>query len=139
MKLAEIMLLIDQIEFSIGEANTSEMYDLVDIFKELEDERVIIPHIFEFFEQHSEDDLGTPGPFVHFIEESRDYYGLLKESVQRKPTDHTLWMVNRIINDLSDCTEKDDWISLLECTLENKNANKYVKEKAQEYIEFQKE
>ena len=44
-------------------------------------------------------ELGTPGPLVHTLETLRGGYEmLLAESVRRKPTLLSVWMVNRILN-----------------------------------------
>jgi len=68
-------------------------------------EEVIEP-VLQFMEQHLDIDFGIPGPLVHFMERSwrkdevgRDHYEeLLIASIQRKPTPYTIWMVNRILN-----------------------------------------
>ncbi len=44
-------------------------------------------------------DLGTPGPLVHTLESWRGgYEEMLVQSVRRKPTPLSVWMVNRILN-----------------------------------------
>lgn len=54
---------------------------------------------FRFFERHAACDLGSPGPLVHWLEKSFPrYIDALVESVNRRPTEYTLWMVNRILN-----------------------------------------
>jgi hypothetical protein len=62
--------------------------------------REIIEPILRFMEAHPNLDYGTPGPIVHLIENVRaDNYGdLLLASLQRQPTDHTAWMLNRVLN-----------------------------------------
>ena len=59
-----------------------------------------VDSILQFMEQHPNIDFGMPGSLVHFVE---DFYGngyeeKLVQSVQRKPTAHTVWMLNRVIN-----------------------------------------
>jgi hypothetical protein len=54
---------------------------------------------FQFFERHPTCELGSPGPLVHWLEKAFPLYiEALLDSVNRRPTDHTLWMINRIIN-----------------------------------------
>ena len=54
---------------------------------------------FRFFERHATCDLGSPGPLVHWLEKSFPrYVDALLESINRRPTEHTLWMANRILN-----------------------------------------
>lgn len=64
----------------------------------------VIEPILRFMEQHPTLDYGIPGPLVHFIEsrdqseEARDLYAQLYiESLERKPTPHTVWLLNRLL------------------------------------------
>jgi hypothetical protein len=56
--------------------------------------------ILRFMEEHPTLDYGMPGPLVHFIEEFylKGYEEKLIESVGRKPTMMTVWMLNRVLN-----------------------------------------
>jgi len=56
--------------------------------------------ILRFMEDHPAVDLGNPGSLVHFVERFHrtGYDGLLVASIRRKPTAHTAWMLNRLIN-----------------------------------------
>ena len=49
-------------------------------------------------EDFPEADFGQPGPLTHFVEGfyKSGYEELLYQSIKRKPTLHTIWMVNRI-------------------------------------------
>ena len=51
-------------------------------------------------EGHPELDFGTPGPLVHFVEKfvGAEFIDALVASVSRRPTGHTVWMVNRVLN-----------------------------------------
>lgn len=89
---------IRNIGFEDGAANYQSMNELVDELRNIPTGRQFIPNMFEFFEANADKTVGTPGPFVHFIEEKSDYHELLKESVRRIPTRITIWMVNRILN-----------------------------------------
>jgi hypothetical protein len=59
-----------------------------------------IEPILRFIEDHPSLDYGTPGPLVHFIEGFylKGYEEKLIESVGRKPTMLTVWMLNRVLN-----------------------------------------
>ena len=54
--------------------------------------------ILHFMEEHPELEYGMPGPLVHFIEEFylNGYEERLIESVGRRPTMLTVWMLNRV-------------------------------------------
>ena len=55
--------------------------------------------VLRFMEEHPELEYGTPGPLVHFVEQFRGRYeDALIESVSRRPTEHTVWMLNRVVN-----------------------------------------
>ena len=56
--------------------------------------------ILRFMEEHPPIDFGMPGTLVHFVERfyGKGYEEKLVESVRRKPTSVTVWMLNRVIN-----------------------------------------
>ncbi|MGO4396471.1 hypothetical protein AB4Z46_34520 [Variovorax sp. M-6] len=56
--------------------------------------------VLRFMEAHADWDFGTPGPLVHFVERfhGQGYDHEVIASVERQPTKHTLWMLNRLIN-----------------------------------------
>lgn len=53
-----------------------------------------------FMERHPLSDFGMPGAIVHYMEKfyQKGYEDLLIASVTRRPTLHTIWMINRIKN-----------------------------------------
>lgn len=71
--------------------------------------------ILAFMESHSELEYGTPGPLVHFVETYRDrgYSQLLTASVSRRPTAHTLWMLNRLINGTTHAETRRTYVHLM--------------------------
>jgi hypothetical protein len=77
----------------------------------LESVRVIL----EFMEENPVFDFGTPGPLVHFIEKfyGRGYEAELIASVARKPTSHTVWLLNRIINGTKQAGDRERLINIL--------------------------
>src|SRR5712671_5533785 len=64
--------------------------------------------ILRFMESNPGLDLGSPGPLVHFVERfyGNGYEQKLIDSLQRKPTPHTVRMLNRVINGTNDPAEK---------------------------------
>jgi hypothetical protein len=59
----------------------------------------VFPHVFSLFERYPLGDFGTPGPLVHLLERYFPAYESdLLASINRKPTSHTVWMLNRILN-----------------------------------------
>lgn len=71
--------------------------------------------ILSFLEEHPDLDVGDPGPLVHFVEQfsGEKYEAKLLKSVRRKPTSHTLWMLNRVINSIKDPDERQVYIDAM--------------------------
>ena len=71
--------------------------------------------ILRFMEDHPAVDFGTPGALVHFVERfyGKGYEGLLIESIRRKPTAHTAWMLNRLINGTQEADLRQRLIGLM--------------------------
>ncbi|MDR3435274.1 hypothetical protein [Telmatospirillum sp.] len=71
--------------------------------------------ILKFMEDHSLWDFGTPGPLVHFVERfyGNGYELRLVESLKRRPTAHTVWMLNRIINGEKNAEKKKYFLDVM--------------------------
>ena len=74
----------------------------------------VVP-ILQFMEGNPSLDYGMPGPLVHFLEEflGKGYEQKLTQSIDRRPTSHTVWMLNRVINGTKSPEEKKHLIELL--------------------------
>jgi hypothetical protein len=69
---------------------------------------------FRVFERHPLCDFGSPGPLVHWLERAYPkYISALAASIERRPTEHTLWMVNRILNAKIEAPTRASLIALL--------------------------
>jgi len=90
--------------------------------------------LINIMESNPEIDFGSPGPVVYFIEKfpTEDYEEILLNSVKRKPTSHTLWMLNRIINDSSPKTE--EYIRILFETSKRSDVEEDIKETAKFFL-----
>lgn len=75
-----------------------------------------IEPILLFMESHPSLDFGRPGPLVHFVERfyGRGYEQRLIQSIQRRPTALTAWMLNRVINGTKDADKRTSLIDLME-------------------------
>jgi hypothetical protein len=60
----------------------------------------VVEVVMRFIESHPHIDYGMPGSLVHFIERfyGPKYVELLIESLNRRPTFLTTWMLNRALN-----------------------------------------
>lgn len=69
----------------------------------------VIDDVLSFMESHQDVEYGAPGPLVHFVESffGRGYEDKLVLSVSRKPTQMTVWMLNRVINGAESSDEVD--------------------------------
>lgn len=80
--------------------------------------------ILQLIEQNPNIDFGVPGPLVHFVEQffGKGYEEKLVQSIQRFPTFHTVWMLNRIINGIEG-EEKIYYIDILHNVLKYPNVS----------------
>ena len=91
--------------------------------------------LLQIMERHPLDYFGMPGAIVHFIEKFYpDYEPYLIESLKRKPTLHTVWMLNRCINVSSD---KDEYLNLMRIIADSEDIEKEIRDSAREFYDFQ--
>jgi len=59
-----------------------------------------VEDILRFIEENPRINYGSPGPLAHYVERfyGRGYEAMLVDSLRRKPTPQTVWMLNRVIN-----------------------------------------
>jgi hypothetical protein len=93
--------------------------------------------IMRFMEGHPATDFGAPGPLVHFVERfyRKGYEEKLVESVQRKPTSLTVWMLNRIINGTQASDVKQQLVATLERVRLNPLADQDAIQRANHFLE----
>ncbi|WP_394522830.1 hypothetical protein [Lacrimispora sp. JR3] len=105
-------------------------YDVVDSIKESETPYNFVEPILQLMEDFPEADFGQPGPLTHFVETfyNNGYEELLYQSVKRKPTLHTIWMMNRIINDPK-LVNKESYLDLLNEIRNRNNVDKDIKDR----------
>ena len=105
----EVKLVISKLEKYIQEADDEDEFieSLCEIRDELEetDNNVeAIEPIFKLIESNEDIDYGGPGPLAHFMESfyKKGYEEQLLQSIERKPTEYTLHLLHRLINDKND-------------------------------------
>jgi hypothetical protein len=135
--LKHIQELIASITFPDGEADQLAMSVVIDAVRVLDRPREVVPILFHWFEANSQYDLGSPGTFVHFIEEQMDYLPALESSWSLKPTHITAWMANRIANSKTDPVEIRHWISFLQQAAAHPQADELCREVADDFIAHQ--
>jgi hypothetical protein len=92
--------------------------------------------ILRFMESHPQWNFGMPGPLVHFVERfyRRGYEQKLVESVATKPTYHTVWMMNRLINGEKEQAKRQEYIDVLAGVSKNQDADAATVERARLFL-----
>ena len=135
--LAGIKTRLDAIGFEDGEADVLAMDETVLAIDRLTEPRQAMPLLFDWFEAHAGQDVGSPGAFVHFIEEKLDFFPLLLASLARKPTGIVVWMVNRIANAATSAPEIQPWIDVLQASMVHPLADEECRDDAQHFLQRQ--
>lgn len=96
----------------------------------------IVDELIRIMERHPLDDFGMPGAMVHFIERfDPEYEPILVDSIKRRPSLHTVWMLNRCIN-AGD--HRDEYIGILEEVANHDAVEKVIRDSAKEFLDFQR-
>ena len=88
--------------------------------------------LLQFIERHPVSDFGMPGEIVHYLESLEGYEDKLVDSINRRPTLHTVWMINRIKN-TGENYEK--YTKILNGVLECKDIEDEIKESVKQFLE----
>lgn len=101
--------------------------------------RAVIEGVLGFMESHPEIEFGNPGPLVHHLEQfSLEFYvPLLSASIERAPTEHTLWMLNRIINGIGESPWRTSLVEILRGVAGRADVSAAVRAEASSYLEHQ--
>lgn len=91
---------------------------------------------FRLFERHPLCDFGSPGPLVHWLERTYPrYVAALTASIERRPTEHTLWMANRILNANIDATMRATLIAALKAAANRTDIEQSTVSSASEWLQ----
>lgn len=91
------------------------------------------PLLLALVERLANAHLGSPGPVVHTLEAMPGYEPFLVESVLRKPTELSVWMVNRIAN--AGGIDRGSWVQLLRAAAVHPGASEQARAEAREFAE----
>jgi hypothetical protein len=93
--------------------------------------------ILRFMEEHPELDYGSPGPLVHHVEEFcwNGYEEKLIESVGRRPTTHTVWMLNRVLNGTTEPSRRQVLVRLMKQAASNPRTDAETLERIRGFLE----
>ena len=120
----------------VESAGWEKLDRLCDELRELDDPARYAPLLFQTMERLDDVELCTPGPLVHTLESwPGRYESLLAESVRRKPSPLTVWMVNRILN--IHPPDADAWLALLRAAMVHPSASVSTRADAAEFVRRQ--
>lgn len=66
----------------------------------------------------------------------KGYEKLLLESIKRKPTEHTVWMLNRILNDVN-LEDRNVYMDVLKAIVKDSKYDEELRSLAKEFLEYQ--
>ena len=127
--------LLEQLKDAIsGEVFIDAAEEPLERLSEMPDSFETVEPILKLMEENPEVDYGMPGPLVHFLEQffQNGYEEKLVESLERRPTKHTVWMLNRIINGVEG-DRKTYYLGILEKVIAFPGLEQDVKEQAQHF------
>ncbi|TAF65393.1 MAG: hypothetical protein EAZ55_09030 [Cytophagales bacterium] len=117
--------------------NVKVLYELKqDLLASDNPEQFIIP-LFELIEKYPTMEAGTPFPVVHFLEK-QDYEVALLDSLARKPTPMTVFMLNRILNVTDENSSKyENLLALMKTIADNPDVEEISQKEARDFYAYQ--
>ena len=93
-------------------------------------------HQLRFMEENPGLDLGAPGPLVHFVEKFHGvgYEEKLLRSLSRRPTTHTVWMLDRVLNSTRDSRARDRLLDALRAAQNHPMVDDQTKKQAARFL-----
>jgi len=118
--------------------------ELTDLLKINSDGYLACEHLISLLERHPNVEFGTPGEPVHTLEKFQGHYEVfLYQSLERRPTQMTVWMHNRIINAETNAEtnaeQKNELLNRLKNCLNHPSANEMTKESTLTFLKYQTE
>jgi hypothetical protein len=108
--------IIDRLQsIASSDAFITRAYEMMKELSHAPDGSDAVEPILLFMERNPDLEYGTPGPLVHFVERfwGHGYDQKLCESIGRRPTWHTVWMLNRLINGAKQPEERQSLIQIM--------------------------
>jgi hypothetical protein len=111
---------------NIEKVNLQSFEDLTNLencISTLPANKELLASLFSLLERHPNFNFGEPGRIIHFMEryENKIYAPLLFDSLKRKPTKYTIWMLNRYLNSIPEEEQKKGIDMLKEIAAQNHN------------------
>lgn len=113
--------------------------NLVQNLADAEQPELAIESLLQIFERFPEEDgSGVFWSILHALESFAEYESFLLASLKRKPTEFTVIMANRIMNDGQLKIDGEYITSLLQSISDTSSNSKRIRELADRFIEYQK-
>lgn len=114
-----------------------EAYDLTDKIEEFENNIEFVEPILKLIEKSPNIDFGGPGPLGHFIElhYKNGYEEILLDSLNRKPTEYTIHLLHRLINDEKN-PKRNDYLNTLKSIAESQSLDLEIIKNAKESLTY---
>jgi len=142
MTTQEIIIEINRmnVESSDDFGSLERIDELTDLLKINSDGYLACEYLISLLERYSNVEFGTPGEPVHTLEKFRGHYEFfLYQSLERRPTQMTVWMLNRIINAETNAEQKNELLDRLKNCLNHPLANEMTKESTLTFLKYQTE
>jgi len=132
MKICDI---IERLEKNIDDDFVNHCHKAIEDIEEMIEPFSAVEPLLVFMEKNPDIEYGMPGPLVHFVEKfyGNGYEAKLVESIKRKPTKHTLWMLSRVINGSSEFAKKEYLSLLTDIFSETVLVDEEIKSEAKEF------
>lgn len=116
----------------------ADAYELTDALTAAHGGIETVEPILRFMEAHPDIDYGAPGPLVHYMEDFSDkgYEEKLLESIERQPTPHTVWMLNRVINGTKNTAVRRQLLAIMDRVRLNPRADEDTIQEANNFLEY---
>ena len=120
-----------------NEIDTDDFIEVMDdCMQEIEESGIglqAVEPLLQLMERHPLSDFGMPGSIVHFVEKfyKRGYEQLLISSVERRPTMHTVWMLNRVKNGEEN---QQEYIEILNAIFHNEDVEEEIRNSARDFL-----
>lgn len=115
-----------------------QLYNLTDMIDNEKDISQTYESIFYFIENNPDADIGSPGPLIHLIEKFYpEYLPRLIQSLKTKPTNNTVYLLNRILNSSLPIEKREEYLLILVNVVNNKSIDQLVRDEAKEFYEYQ--
>ena len=110
--------------------------ELVDRWTALKVGAEALEPILRFMEEHPSVEFGMPGSLVHFAERfyGSGYEEKLLGSLSRKPTGHTVWMLNRLINGAKVPATRKRYVAMMAEAKSHPQADSWTRERIDHFL-----